>query len=101
MQQRRGLFKRVPFGSQVNDYFRRYQSAQHHIEAIVASLYRGQDELMRDNAALEQEKVYLWAMKIRLEQYVHMSGALDESLTRKITSLESKEADKATALKED
>jgi uncharacterized protein YaaN involved in tellurite resistance len=98
---RRGLFKRVPFGNQVNEYFRRYQSAQHHIEAIVASLYRGQDELLRDNAALEQEKVYLWSLKARLEQYTHMAGVLDESLTRKIASLETKEPEKARTLKED
>jgi uncharacterized protein YaaN involved in tellurite resistance len=98
---RRGFFKKVPFGSQVNDYFRRYQSAQHHIEAIVAGLYRGQDELLRDNAALEQEKVYLWSLKTRLEQYTHMAGVLDDSLTRKIASMESKEPEKARALKED
>ena len=100
---RRGFmnFKRVPFGSRMNDYFRRYQSAQHHIEAIVAALYRGQDELMRDNAALEQEKVYLWAIKTRLEQYTHMAGVLDESLTSKIASVESKDPTKARALKED
>lgn len=101
MQQRRGLFKRVPFGSQVNDYFRRYQSAQHHIEGIVAGLYRGQDELLRDNAALEQEKVYLWSIKTRLEQYAHMAGVLDQTLTRKISNLESKDPEKARALKED
>jgi uncharacterized protein YaaN involved in tellurite resistance len=101
---RRGFmnsFKRVPFGAQINDYFRRYQSAQHHIEAIVASLYRGQDELLRDNAALDQEKTHLWTVKIRLEQYAHMAGALDEALTRKIVNVESSEPDKARALKED
>jgi uncharacterized protein YaaN involved in tellurite resistance len=103
LHQRRGLinFRRVPFGEQVNDYFRRYQSSQHHIEAIVASLYRGQDELLRDNAALEQEKLHLWAIKTRLEQYTHMAGALDEALTRKIASMESREPEKARALKED
>jgi len=101
LNQRRGIFKRVPFGDQVNDYFRRYQSAQHHIEAIVAGLYRGQDELLRDNAALEQERVHLWAIKSRLEQYAHMAGVLDEALTRKIAALESREPDKARALKED
>jgi uncharacterized protein YaaN involved in tellurite resistance len=101
LQQRRSLFKRVPLGTQVNEYFRRYQSAQHHIEAIVAGLYRGQDELLRDTAALEQEKIHLWSMKTRLEQYAHMAGALDETLTRKIAGIESKEPDKARALKED
>ena len=101
---RRGGFmnlKRVPFGSQMNEYFRRYQSAQHHIESIVAALYRGQDELLRDNAALEQERVYLWAIKTRLEQYTHMAGVLDESLTRKIGGIESTDPTKARALKED
>jgi uncharacterized protein YaaN involved in tellurite resistance len=103
LHQRRGLmnFRRVPFGTQVNDYFRRYQSAQHHIEAIVAGLYRGQDELLRDNAALEQEKAHLWTIKSRLEQYAHMAGALDNALTNKIASMESAEPEKALALKED
>jgi uncharacterized protein YaaN involved in tellurite resistance len=101
LQQRRGLFRRVSFGTQVNEYFRRYQSAQHHIEAIVAGLYRGQDELLRDNAALEQEKVYLWNMKTRLEQYAHMAGVLDESLTSKLASLEARDPERARALKED
>src|SRR5579859_1551496 len=101
LHQRRGLFKRVPFGSQVNDYFRRYQSSQQHIEAIVAGLYRGQDELMRDNAALEQERVHLWAIKIRLEQYAHMAAALDEALTRRISTIEASDPEKARALKED
>jgi uncharacterized protein YaaN involved in tellurite resistance len=101
LQQRRSLFRKVPFGSQVNEYFRRYQSAQHHIEAIVASLYRGQDELLRDNAALEQEKVHLWSIKTRLEQYAHMSGALDEALTAKIASIQATDPDKARTLKED
>src|SRR3954454_19404697 len=45
LQQRRGFFKKVPFNTQVGEYFRRYQTSQHHIEAIVASLYHGQDEL--------------------------------------------------------
>lgn len=98
---RRGLFRRVPFGNQVNDYFRRYQSAQHHIEAIVASLYRGQDELLRDNAAIEGEKAHLWALKSRLEQYAHMAGALDEALTAKIATIQRTDPDKALALKED
>jgi uncharacterized protein YaaN involved in tellurite resistance len=44
--------------------------------------YRGQDELLRDNAALEQEKVHLWQMKGRLEQYTVMAGALDDALPR-------------------
>ena len=101
LQQRRSLFRRVPFADQAGAYFRKYQSAQSQIEAIVAGLYRGQDELLRDNAALEQEKAHLWEMKGRLEQYSYMASELDEALTRKIAQVEATDAEKARALKED
>jgi uncharacterized protein YaaN involved in tellurite resistance len=101
LQQRRGFLRRAPFANQVNEYFRRYQSAQSHLEAIVAGLYRGQDELLRDNAALEQEKAHLWATKGRLEQYAAMSSSLDDALTRKIASIEATDPEKARALRED
>src|SRR5688572_19491752 len=101
LSMRRGFFKKVPFGNLAGDYFRKYQSAQTQIEAIVASLYRGQDELLRDNAALEQEKAHLWEMKRRLEQYVYMAGQLDDALTSKVADTEREDADKARALKED
>jgi uncharacterized protein YaaN involved in tellurite resistance len=101
LSQRRGFFRRTPFGNQVGEYFRKYQSAQSQIEAIVTGLYRGQDELLRDNAALEQEKAHLWEMKRRLEQYAYMAAQLDETLSRKIAETEPGDPEKARALRED
>lgn len=98
---RRGLLDRLPFGNQVGDYFHKYQSAQGNIEAIVNGLYHGQDELIRDNAAIEQESVHLWQMKGRLEQYTYMAKVLDEELTKKTNELETVEPEKAHALKQD
>jgi uncharacterized protein YaaN involved in tellurite resistance len=98
---RRSFFRRAPFGNQVGEYFRKYQSAQSQIEAIVNGLYRGQDELLRDNAALEQEKAHLWEMKRRLEQYAYMAAQLDDTLTQKIAETEARDPEKARALKED
>ena len=101
LRRRKGLLERLPIGNQVSDYFRKYQSAQANIEAIVNGLYRGQDELLRDNAAIEQEKVHLWEMKGRLEQYAYMAASLDEALTKKITELELRDPEKARVLRED
>jgi uncharacterized protein YaaN involved in tellurite resistance len=105
LSRRRGFFERLPFGNQVGnqvtDYFRRYQTAQANIEAIVTSLYRGQDELIRDNAALEQEKVRLWEMKTRLEQYAYMAALLDDALSKKVDELAASDPEKARAMKED
>ncbi|MBV9354282.1 MAG: toxic anion resistance protein [Chloroflexi bacterium] len=97
----RGIFNRVPFREKANSYFRRYQSAQSNIEAVVNGLYRGQDELLRDNAAIEQEKVHLWAIKGHLEQYVYMASLLDDAVSQKIDELQDTDPEKARALKED
>lgn len=101
LRRRKGLFDRLPIGKQVTDYFRRYQSAQANLEAIVEGLYRGQDELLRDNAAIEQEKAHLWQLKGRLEQYAYMAALLDEALSKQIAELEPRDPEKARALKED
>ena len=51
----------IPFGDKVVDYFRKYQAAQSHLNGILHSLRNGQDELTKDNVALNMEKQNLWA----------------------------------------
>jgi uncharacterized protein YaaN involved in tellurite resistance len=91
----------IPFGHGLQDYFHKYQSAQTNLDSIIQSLYRGQDELQKDNAAIEQEKVNIWAMKGRLEQYSYMTGKLDEALTAKIQQVELTDPEKARSLQQD
>src|SRR6185295_1611840 len=79
----------------------RYESAQTHINAILNALYRGQDELRKDNAALEQEKVHLWDAMQRLTQYVYVAQHLDSSLTARIAELEASDPERAKAIKDD
>jgi uncharacterized protein YaaN involved in tellurite resistance len=100
LNRRRSLF-RSRWGGRVRDYFNKYQSAQSSIEAIIQGLYRGKDELLRDNAAIEQEKVNLWQMKERLEQYAYMASKLDEALENRISSVEMNDLEQARTLKED
>jgi uncharacterized protein YaaN involved in tellurite resistance len=45
----------IPFGDKIVDYFRRYESAQGHLNGILHALRNGQDELTRDNVALNME----------------------------------------------
>jgi uncharacterized protein YaaN involved in tellurite resistance len=90
----------VPFGDQLRDYFQRYESAQTHINAILNALYQGEDELRKDNAALEQEKVHLWETMQRLAQYVYVVEHLDASLTARIAEIETSDPEHAKALKD-
>ena len=91
----------IPFGNHVRDYFQKYQSAQNHLDKIIQSLYHGQDELRRDNAAVEQEKVNLWHIMQRLQEYAYMSRKLDESLQGRIAEVQGTDPEKAKVLQED
>jgi uncharacterized protein YaaN involved in tellurite resistance len=91
----------IPFGDKLRDYFHRYESAQTHLNAILNALYEGQDELRKDNAALEQEKAHLWETMQRLGQYIYLAEHLDAALEAKIAEIEARDPDRAKALRQD
>jgi uncharacterized protein YaaN involved in tellurite resistance len=95
------LFGLIPFGNRLRDYFARYQSAQGHLNAIIQALYHGQDELRQDNAAIEQEKVNVWDIKGKLEQYIYLAGKLDAALEAQIDQIGQTDPERAKALRED
>lgn len=91
----------IPFGEKFKGYFRKYESAQSHLNAIIKALYDGQDELRKDNAALNLEKQNLWATMERLNQYIYIAEQLDTKLSARIAEIEATDPERATALKED
>lgn len=91
----------IPMGKSVQDYFRKYQSSQTHINAIIESLYHSKDELMKDNASIEQEKVNMWALMQSLRQYIYVGQKIDERLEQKIGELEATDPEKARVVKEE
>jgi uncharacterized protein YaaN involved in tellurite resistance len=99
----RKLLGLLPFGAgdRLRDYFDKYRSSQTHIDAIITALYHGQDELQRDNAAIEQEKANLWQTMGRLRQYAYLAQQLDEALTQRIAQIEATDPERAKILKED
>ncbi|MDD1648882.1 MAG: toxic anion resistance protein [Methylococcaceae bacterium] len=99
--QPRKLFGIIPWGNKLQDYFQQYQSAQTHLDAIIKSLYSGQDELRKDNAAVEEEKANAWRIMERLEQYVHVGKKIDSSISTKLGDLEATDPEKARVVKEE
>jgi uncharacterized protein YaaN involved in tellurite resistance len=93
-----GIF---PFGKGLEDYFRKYQNSQQHLNAILHALRQGQDELTKDNVALNMEKQQLWTTMSRLNQYIYISEQLDTKLSAHIAELQANDPEKAKALGED
>jgi uncharacterized protein YaaN involved in tellurite resistance len=96
------VLKWLPGGDKIQRYFAKYESAQSHLNAIIKSLESGQDELRKDNAAIETEKANMWTTMGKLSEYQQLSAALDDAVTQKIAELEAAgRTDDANALKSD
>lgn len=91
----------IPFGDKIQDYFRKYQSSQQHLNAILHALRSGQDELTKDNVSLNMEKQQLWDTMNRLNQYIYLAERLDTQLSASIAELQVTDPMKADALNKD
>ena len=90
----------IPLGNRLTGYFRKYQSAQTHIQSILGHLSSGKDELLMDNAAIDVERQKLWEAMGNLEQMVHISKTLDQKLEDKANELDATDPAKAKAIRE-
>jgi uncharacterized protein YaaN involved in tellurite resistance len=97
----RKLLGIIPMGSKVTDYFRGYESSQGHLNAIIESLYRSRDQLMRDNASIEQEKANMWKLMGTLEQYAYLAKRIADAVSAQIAGIEAADPERARILKED
>lgn len=91
----------IPMGNKLTDYFRRYESSQKQLDGILHSLRSGQDELRKDNAALNLEKQQLWDAMGRLNQYVYIAEKLDARVSAQIAELDVTDPERAKAMRED
>lgn len=98
---KRKLLGILPFGDRARDYFLKYQDSQSHLDAIIQGLMNGQDELRKDNAAIEGEKVNLWDTMQRLQEYAVMAQAIDGELQRKVDTVAATDPERANQLKAD
>lgn len=80
----RTFLSRLPGGNRLRDHVAKYASAQGTLNKIVGSLRGGQDELRRDNAALQTERVRLWETMGKLQEYVVLTEALDGAVEQHI-----------------
>lgn len=97
----RKLLGFIPWGNRLREYFHRYQSSQTHLNDIIERLYRGKDELIKDNAAIEQEKVNLWELMQLLRQYIYVGKKIDKELEQKVATVSASDPQKARVITEE
>ncbi|CUM38772.1 FIG01125067: hypothetical protein [Streptomyces venezuelae] len=81
----KGLLAKLPGGNKLRDHVAKYASSQATLNRIVGSLRSGQDELRRDNAALQTERSRLWETMGKLQEYAVLTEALDAAVEERVT----------------
>ncbi|MGW3631299.1 toxic anion resistance protein [Streptomyces sp. NPDC005122] len=97
----RKLLSRLPGGNKLRDHVAKYASSQATLNKIVGSLRGGQDELRRDNAALQTERVRLWETMGKLQEYVVLTQALDTAVEEHISGVDAGDPAQADTLRSD
>jgi uncharacterized protein YaaN involved in tellurite resistance len=97
----RKFLSRLPGGNKLRDHVAKYASAQGTLNKIVGSLRGGQDELRRDNAALQTERVRLWETMGKLQEYVVLTQALDTAVEDHIAGVDAADPAQADTLRSD
>ncbi|WP_318208945.1 MULTISPECIES: toxic anion resistance protein [unclassified Streptomyces] len=82
----KGLLSKLPGGNKLRDHVAKYASSQATLNRIVGSLRGGQDELRRDNAALQTERARLWETMGKLQEYAVLTDALDAAVEQRIAT---------------
>lgn len=96
------VLKFIPGGNKIDRYFQKYKSAQAHLDAIIRALSAGQDELRKDNAAIEVERNQLWETMNRLGELKVELEALDAAVVEKIAQTEAAgDSETAEAMRSD
>ncbi|MCX4456480.1 toxic anion resistance protein [Streptomyces sp. NBC_01340] len=97
----RKFLSKLPGGNKLRDHVAKYASSQTTLNKIVGSLRGGQDELRRDNAALQTERVRLWETMGKLQEYVVLTQALDTAVEEHIAAAEAVDPAQADTLRAD
>ncbi len=97
----RKILGMIPGGNRLIRYFERYQSAQKQLDAIIGALISGQDELLKDNASIEQERANLWVTMGKLGEYATLSAALDDATAARAEQVRASDSRLAEALTAD
>lgn len=99
--QPRKLLGLIPFGSKLEAYFRKYQSAAEQLKTSMGQLYAARDDMQKDVVDIEATRGKLWDAMTKLAAAQRFAQQLDTRLEEKVKSLETSDPQKAQALRQE
>ncbi len=101
LMQPRKLLGMIPFGSKLEAYFRKYQSAAEQLKTSMGQLYEARDDMQKDVIDIEATRGKLWDAMTKLAAASRFATQLDGTLDAKVKQLEATDPQKAQALRQE
>jgi uncharacterized protein YaaN involved in tellurite resistance len=92
---------KIPFSKKVDSYFQEYKSSETMLYDIVKALNNGKDELIENNAYIEDERETMRQMMVRLEQYAYIIKKLDKRIEDRLPEIEAEDKMKAEDIRQE
>jgi len=97
----RRLLGFIPFGSKLEAYFRKFQSAGTQLQTVMTQVYAARDDMKRDAAEIEQAKGKLWDAMEKLKGAIYFAEQLDSRLHQAVESARVSDPLRAKALEQE
>lgn len=101
LMQPRKLLGIIPFGSKLEAYFRKFQSAGDQLQTVMSQLYAARDDMQRDIVDIEATRAKLWDAMQKLAAAAHFARQLDAGLAAKVQALQATDPQRAKALEQE
>lgn len=92
---------KLPWSNKINSYFQEYKTSEDQLGAIIKSLANGKDELIHDNATIDEEREQMQDLMTRLEQYAYIMKRLDKKIEDRLPEIEADDQLKASDIKQE
>ena len=91
----------IPFGTKLQAYFRKFQSAGSQLQTVMTQIYASRDDMQRDAAEIEQVKSRLWDAMQKLKGAIYFAEQLDALIAGRVDSLRTGDPLRAKALEQE
>lgn len=92
---------KLPWAGKIDSYFQEYKSSEDQLNAIIKSLTNGKDELLHDNATIDEEREQMQELMVRLEQYAYIMKRLDQKIESRLPDIQAEDQLKAEDIKQE
>lgn len=92
---------KLPWADKIDSYFQEYKSSEDQLDAIIKSLANGKDELIHDNATIDEEREQMQELMVRLEQYAYIMKRLDKKIEDRLPEIQAEDQLKAEDIKQE